>query len=159
MDNTEILLLVAGVIAITVWVVIFYKLNKQKRVNAEELAEFRTRMDEKMERLNDKTFKSRLSVDSNRFGVLDHEPNLDALNAMAVSEALMGSGNRGTFVDAEKNTKTTWDRSGAKVEKIDEEQAKTAPNIIDRYFGKNCKTAEEIEKDRIDRENLRNDLL
>ena len=93
------------------------------------------------------------------FGVLDHEPNLEVLNAMAVSEALMGSGNRGTFVDAEKNTRTTWDRSGAKVEKIDEEQAKNAPNIVDKYFGKNCKTAEEIEKDRIDREHLRNDLL
>lgn len=158
MDNTEILLLVAGVIAVTVWVVIFYKLNKQKRANAEELEEFRARMDEKMERLDGKTFKSTMEVKFTDYGIL-HEPNLEVLNAMAVSEALMGSGNRGTFVDAEKNTRTTWDRSGAKVEKIDEEQAKNAPNIVDKYFGKNCKTAEEIEKDRIDREHLRNDLL
>ena len=36
MDNTEILLLVAGVAALCLWVWIFYKLNKQKRADAKE---------------------------------------------------------------------------------------------------------------------------
>ena len=158
MEQVRILLGIAGVVSLCLWVWIFYKLNKQKRADAKELEEFRARMDEKMERLDGKTFKSTMEVKFTDYGIL-HEPNLEVLNAMAVSEALMGSGNRGTFVDAEKNTRTAWDSSGAKVEKIDEEQAKNAPNIVDKYFGKNCKTAEEIEKDRMDRENLRNDLL
>ena len=69
MDNTEILNVVISIFVVGLfWAFLLLRLKAHKDKRDKELEEFRAQMDEKIERLNDKTFKSTMSVSGEVFG-------------------------------------------------------------------------------------------